>query len=102
MKLLGYQPTDPMRSQGTCVVAGALGEVDDAVKNQVKGAVLFGYTKNLQYGERIPGFPASKTAIYCDPGDAVCFGTLFILPGHVFYFDEASDEAPAFLIQQVG
>lgn len=89
-------------SQGTAVMAGSVGELDAAVKEQVKGVVLFGYTKNTQNGRRIPDFPTERTEIYCSVGDAVCWGSLFILPSHFGYNDEARNEAPEFLIKRIG
>ncbi|KXJ89624.1 cutinase, partial [Microdochium bolleyi] len=102
----GYRPyADSLmsftNSQGTAVMAGALRRASSAVAEQVKGVVLFGYTKNQQYGGVIPNFPPDKVAVYCGTFDAVCFGTLFILPDHVFYFDEAAHEAPAFLLGKI-
>lgn len=89
-------------SQGTAVIAGALSELPGAVQNQIKGAVLFGYTKNLQNGGRIPNFPADKTKVYCAVGDAVCWGTLFILPAHFWYPVDASTGAPLWLSTKIG
>ncbi|KAI9147611.1 cutinase [Paramyrothecium foliicola] len=89
-------------SQGTAVVAGALSRLGSAAKAQVKGAVLFGYTKNLQNGFRIPNYPTASTEIYCQVTDAVCFGTLFILPAHFLYLDEANINAPLFLASRIG
>ncbi|EEY23076.1 cutinase [Verticillium alfalfae VaMs.102] len=88
-------------NQGTAVVGNALSELSSAVQNQVKGAVLFGYTKNLQNLGRIPNFPTAKTEIYCAISDAVCWGTLFILPAHFSYNADAAGAAPRFLIRQI-
>ncbi|KAM0322576.1 hypothetical protein ACHAQA_009423 [Verticillium albo-atrum] len=88
-------------SQGTAVVGNALSELGAAVQNQVKGAVLFGYTKNLQNLGRIPNFPSAKTQVYCAATDAVCWGTLFILPAHFSYSSDAAGAAPRFLIRQI-
>ncbi|KAM0275090.1 hypothetical protein ACHAQH_007569 [Verticillium albo-atrum] len=88
-------------SQGTAVVGNALSELTSTVQNQVKGAVLFGYTKNLQNLGRIPNFPTAKTEIYCATSDAVCWGALFILPAHFSYNDDAGGAAPRFLIRQI-
>ncbi|KAL2131192.1 hypothetical protein VTI74DRAFT_5418 [Chaetomium olivicolor] len=89
-------------SQGTAVIAGALSELPAAIQNQVKGAVLFGYTKNLQNGGRIPNFPADKTKVYCAVGDMVCWGTLFIMPSHFWYPVDASTGAPVWLSTKIG
>ena len=69
--------------------------------NQVVGATLFGYTKNRQNNGAIPGYPRERTAVYCETFDAVCWGTLFILPDHFFYVDEASGPAATFLISKL-
>jgi cutinase len=89
-------------SQGTALIAAAVSKLGSAVKEQVKGVVLFGYTKNLQNGFRIPNYSTSRTEIYCAATDAVCFGTLFILPAHFLYLDEATINAPIFLARQIG
>jgi cutinase len=88
-------------SQGSAVVGNALTELDDETRGQVVGAALFGYTKNLQNGGAIKGYPRVRTAVFCEPGDAVCWGTLFVLPGHLLYLDEAADEAPEFLAGRI-
>ncbi|KAF7551814.1 hypothetical protein G7Z17_g4748 [Cylindrodendrum hubeiense] len=88
-------------SQGTAVVGNALTELGSTVQDQVKGAVLFGYTKNLQNLGRIPNYPTDRTKVFCGVGDAVCTGTLFILPAHFLYTDEAAREAPQFLISKI-
>lgn len=88
-------------SQGTAVVGNALTELTGAVQNQVVGAALFGYTKNLQNLGRIPNYPRDRTEVYCSATDAVCAGTLFILPGHFLYTDDAAIGAPRFLTRQI-
>ncbi|KAJ4290087.1 hypothetical protein N0V88_006593 [Collariella sp. IMI 366227] len=90
-------------SQGTAVVAGALRDASSAIQNQVKGAVLFGYTKNLQNGGRIPNFPTDKTKVYCAVGDLVCTGTLTITVAHFSYGTlDASTNAPRWLRTKIG
>ncbi|KAK7430472.1 hypothetical protein QQZ08_002991 [Neonectria magnoliae] len=88
-------------SQGAAVISNSLSEASAAIKEQVKGAVLFGYTKNLQNGGRIPNYPRDRTRVYCDIADAVCFGSLFILPAHFLYTDDAAIAAPRFLVGQI-
>ncbi|PNH56110.1 hypothetical protein VD0003_g1577 [Verticillium dahliae] len=95
----GYR--DVVVPKGTAVVGNALSELSSAVQNQVKGAVVFGYTKNLQNLGRIPNFPTAKTEIYCAISDAVCWGTLFILPAHFSYNADAAGAAPRFLVRQI-
>lgn len=88
-------------SQGSAVVGNALTELDAETRDQVVGAALFGYTKNLQNSGQIVGYPKERTEVFCEPGDAVCWGTLFVLPGHLLYLDEAADEAPRFLAGRI-
>lgn len=88
-------------SQGTAVVGNALTELGSTVQNQVKGAVLFGYTKNQQNNGRIPSYPTDRTRVYCETEDAVCFGTLIITPAHFLYDDDAAGDAPQFLISKI-
>ncbi|KAF4814594.1 Cutinase 1 [Colletotrichum tropicale] len=89
-------------SQGTAVMAGSISGLSTTIKNQIKGVVLFGYTKNLQNLGRIPNFETSKTEVYCDIADAVCYGTLFILPAHFLYQTDAAIAAPRFLQARIG
>ncbi|CAI4220097.1 unnamed protein product [Parascedosporium putredinis] len=89
-------------SQGTAVVGNAVSELSSSVQDKVKGVVLFGYTKNLQNLGRIPNFSSTKTKVYCAVGDAVCYGTLFILPAHFFYATDAATTAPIWLRGRIG
>lgn len=75
--------------------------MEGKIKDQVVGAVLFGYTKNKQNNGAIPNYPKDKTAVYCGFADAVCHGTLFILPGHFSYGDEAAGVAANFLLGMI-
>ncbi|KAJ4288705.1 hypothetical protein N0V88_007239 [Collariella sp. IMI 366227] len=84
-------------SQGTAVMSNAVSELSSTVRDQIKGVVLFGYTKNLQNGGGIPNFPATKTKVYCNAADAVCWGTLFILPSHFLYTTDSTVNAPRWL-----
>ncbi|CAE7174277.1 Cutinase [Pyrenophora teres f. teres] len=88
-------------SQGAALMAGAIPGLSATVQNQIKGVVLFGYTKNKQNGGKIPNFPSSKTAIYCNSGDLVCDGTLIVQPPHLQYSDTAANAAPTFLKAQL-
>ncbi|KAI0595841.1 cutinase [Biscogniauxia sp. FL1348] len=89
-------------SQGTAVIAGAVSALDSATQGQIKGVVLFGYTRNKQNHGGIPGFPDDLTEVYCLPLDAVCEGTLFILPSHFMYGVAAAIDAPGFLADRIG
>ncbi|KAK3308345.1 cutinase-domain-containing protein [Chaetomium strumarium] len=61
-------------SQGTAVVASAVGELAAGIREQVKGVVLFGYTKKLQNAGRIPNFPADRTKVYCSVAECRLLG----------------------------
>ncbi|OHE95084.1 cutinase [Colletotrichum orchidophilum] len=89
-------------SQGTAVMASSISTLSSTIQDQIKGVVLFGYTKNLQNLGRIPNFPSSKLSVYCDIADAVCYGTLFILPAHFLYQTDAAIAAPVFLAARIG
>jgi cutinase len=89
-------------SQGTAVMSNSLSELSGAVQDQVKGVVLFGYTKNLQNVGRIPNYPRDRTEVYCNVSDAVCWGTLFIAPAHFLYTTDSSIAAPRFLKGRIG
>ncbi|KAJ1322856.1 cutinase [Microdochium nivale] len=89
-------------SQGAALTAAAVSRLSSAASAKVVGAVLFGYTKNLQNGGRIPNFATSKTAIYCAAGDLVCSGSLIITAAHLSYGGVAAGAAPQFLISKIG
>jgi cutinase len=89
-------------SQGTAVMSNSIAELGAAVREQIKGVVLFGYTKNAQNRGGIPQFPDDRVAVYCRLTDYVCWGTLIVAPGHFLYGDEARGEAPRFLISKIG
>ncbi|KAJ4292052.1 Cutinase [Kalmusia sp. IMI 367209] len=89
-------------SQGAALIAGAIPTLSTTVINQVKGIVLFGYTRNKQNNGGIPSYPQTNLQVYCADGDLVCDGTLIVLPAHSTYEDEAADEAPKFLESKIG
>lgn len=80
-------------SQGSAVIDNAVQELDDSLKSRVKGVVLFGYTRNLQDGGRIPGYPKDQTKVFCAVGDLVCSGTLVITAAHLTYGVDAGSAA---------
>jgi cutinase len=90
-----------IHSQGAALIAAAVSDLSATVREQVKGAVLFGYTKNKQNNGQIPNYPADRTAIYCAEGDLVCEGTLTIAPPHFSYDDEAEGVAADFLASKI-
>lgn len=87
-------------SQGAAVNHRAIEELDATVKDQIAGVVLYGDTQKLQDNNKIKNFPAEKVKIICQPGDAVCLGTLAVLPAHLTYGSRAG-EGVEFLVQQI-
>jgi cutinase len=72
-------------------------DLDASVQDQIAGVVTFGDTQNQQDNGQINNFPANKLKVICNDGDAVCRGTLTILPAHLDYTRRA-DEAVDFLV----
>jgi cutinase len=89
------------RSQGTAVMSATIPTLDAAVQEQIKGVVLFGYTKNQQNKGGIDGFPAEKLKVFCNDRDEVCEETLNIKPAHFLYFTDAAGPAPEFLAAKI-
>jgi cutinase len=89
-------------SQGTAVIAGAIPKLDDKVREQVKGVVLFGYTKNQQNNKGIPSLPSDRLKVFCNTGDMVCVGTLVLTAAHFTYQADAAGAAPKFLEEKIG
>ncbi|KAF2036204.1 cutinase-domain-containing protein [Setomelanomma holmii] len=87
-------------SQGSAVNHRAISTLPANVQDQIAGVVLYGDTQKQQDNNQIPNFPAAKTKIICQPGDAVCVGTLTILPAHLTYGQRA-DEGVDFLTTQI-
>lgn len=89
-------------SQGAALIAGSISRLTATVRNQVKGVVLFGYTRNKQNNGGIPNYPSENVKVFCAVGDLVCDGTLIVTPAHLTYGDEAVGEAPQFLESKIG
>ncbi|EPS36977.1 hypothetical protein H072_9426 [Dactylellina haptotyla CBS 200.50] len=87
-------------SQGAALTHRAVEDLSTSVKNKIAGIVTFGDTQNLQDGGRIKNFPTEKTLIICNIGDAVCAGTLTILPAHLDYVRRVP-EAVSFLTARI-
>ncbi|KAM7184531.1 family 5 putative carbohydrate esterase [Naviculisporaceae sp. PSN 640] len=88
-------------SQGAALVGAAIRDSSATIREQIKGVVLFGWTKNEQNNGRIPNYPVDRLRVYCESGDLVCNGTLIVLPAHLTYGDEAAGPAPEWLISKV-
>jgi cutinase len=87
-------------SQGAAVNHRAIEELDSSVQDQIAGVVLYGDTQKAQDRDQIPNFPKNKVKIICQPGDAVCIGTLSVLPAHLTYGVRVN-EGVQFLTQQI-
>ena len=83
------------------MIAAALSKLETRVKNQVKAAVLFGYSRNDQNYESIKGYPKSRTKIFCHEKDKICHGSLNVTLYHLNYKSEARREAAPFLFSQI-
>ncbi|KAH9908763.1 cutinase [Xylariomycetidae sp. FL2044] len=84
-------------SQGAAMVHRVVEDLDPDVQDQIAGVVTFGDTQNTQDKGAINNFDsADKLKVICNDGDAVCDGTLTILPPHLDYTRRA-DEAVDFL-----
>lgn len=80
---------------------GSIQALPAAVQSKIYGVVLFGFTRNLQDGGKIPNYSSSKTKVYCAVGDLVCDGTLVITAAHLTYGVDAMPAA-AFLASSLG
>ena len=87
-------------SQGAALVHRAVEDRSSSVKARIAGAVTYGDTRNQQDGGRIPNFDTAKTKVICNSGDAVCSGTLTILPAHLDYVRRVP-EAVSFLVARI-
>jgi cutinase len=79
---------------------GSIQALPASIQDNIYGVVLFGFTRNLQDGGRIPNFPTSKTLVFCAVGDLVCDGTLEITAAHLSYGVDAP-AAASFLVSQL-
>ncbi|KAK5656565.1 hypothetical protein OQA88_4544 [Cercophora sp. LCS_1] len=87
-------------SQGAALTHRAVEDLAQAQKDRIVAAFTFGDTQNQQDNGQIPNFPRDKTLVICNRGDAVCSGTLTILPAHLTYGSRA-DEAVDFIASKI-
>jgi cutinase len=78
----------------------AVEDLPQVQKDKITAAFTFGDTQNQQDNGQIPNFPANKTIVICNRGDAVCSGSLTILPPHLDYRRRAP-EAVDFISQKL-
>jgi cutinase len=89
-------------SQGAAITHRAIENLPQYVRDRIAGVVTFGDTQALQDGGRIKGYPIEKTMIICNPGDMVCWGSIYIAPTHFpAYYVARVPEAVAFLVARV-
>ena len=79
---------------------GSIQALPASIQDKIYGVVLFGFTRNLQDGGRIPNYPQSRTLVFCAVGDLVCDGTLIITEAHLSYGVDAP-AAAAFLVSSL-
>jgi len=85
-------------SQGGQIVHNAAKLLPAAVVQWISSAVIFGDPDD---GAPVGNVPASRTAIYCHPGDNICEHGDLILPAHLTYAKDAS-AAAAFVVAAAG
>ena len=88
-------------SQGAAVLHNVIGKrLSAGIKNRIAGVVLFGDTRRVQDGGKIPNFPRDRVKIICNPTDGVCGGTLLVTGGHMTYTLRVNEGA-TFLAQKI-
>jgi cutinase len=88
-------------SQGAALLAATIPTLVGPARQQIKGAVLFGYTLNKKNDGRIPEYPTDRTKVFCNNGDVVCQGVLQIKTPHLLYSAAAQGEGADFLANMI-
>ncbi|KAK3695877.1 cutinase-domain-containing protein [Podospora appendiculata] len=88
-------------SQGAALVAAAIRDTTATIRDQIKGVVLFGYTKNKQNNGQIVNYPSARLKVFCASGDLVCSGSLIITSAHTSYGPDMGGAGPQFLIARI-
>ena len=70
-------------------MTNAIQALDATTKSQVKGVVMYGFTRNAQDNGQVPGYPRDQTKVFCAPGDLVCDNSLVITQAHLTYGADA-------------
>ncbi|KAI6777758.1 uncharacterized protein J7T54_000563 [Emericellopsis cladophorae] len=84
-------------SQGAAVVHRGVEDIEEEIKDKIKGAVCFGDTQFRRDDGQIPNFPRDRYKVFCGGlvRDSVCDGNLAgaVLAPHLGYGSDAPEAA---------